>query len=73
MTDAKGKADQGEEKATKGAMKEAIGIITGDQAAESDGAEDKAAGRKEAKAARRREGPETGEERGRPHGPDRTQ
>lgn len=46
--------DRGESKASKGAVKEAIGMITGDRKAESDGAKDKEAGLRETRSARRR-------------------
>ena len=62
MTDAKGKAEKGDDKAAKGAMKEAIGMITGDQAAESDGARDKATGRQAATAARKGKTPPPGQD-----------
>ena len=49
MTDRTEKAEQ---KAAKGAMKEAIGLIAGDREAESDGAKVKAAGEREASTGR---------------------
>lgn len=51
MSDATDKAEQ---KAAKGAMKEAIGLIVGDREAESDGAKVKAAGEREASTGRKR-------------------
>ncbi len=54
--------DKAEEKAAKGAMKQAIGLIVGDPDAESDGARDKAAGEREASESRER-GATAGRER----------
>ena len=51
MTD---RTDKAEQKAAKGAMKEAIGLIAGDREAESDGAKVKAAGEREASVGRKR-------------------
>jgi uncharacterized protein YjbJ (UPF0337 family) len=59
MTDATDKAEQ---KAARGAMKQAIGLIVGDREAESDGAKDKAAGEREASTGGKR-GTTAGEKR----------
>ena len=51
MTDT---TDEAEQKAARGAMKQAIGLIVGDRKAESDGAKDKAAAERQASSGRKR-------------------